>query len=90
ASEDIHLVLQAADYWLRVRAHHQRGEFAQYGYFRGVELQDRPPVLCLIAPGFRFHPSTEVILRYLSPEIEVQRIGLNEGWRQGIQVVFRN
>lgn len=90
ASEDIHLVLQAADYWLRVRAHHQRGEFAQYGYFRGVELQDGPPVLCLIAPGFRFHPSTDIILRCLSPEIEVQRIGLNEGWRQGIQVVFRH
>jgi hypothetical protein len=89
AAEDIHLALQAADYWLRVRLHQQRGEFQKHGYFSGVQWQDRPPELCLVAPGFRFHPATEVILRYLSPEIEVTRVGLNENWRAGIQVIFR-
>jgi len=89
ASEDIHLTLQAADYWLRVKLHHQRGEFAKYGYFRGVELQEAVPVLYLVAPGFRFHSTTEKVQRYLSPELEVVRIGLNEGWRSGLQVIFR-
>ncbi len=89
AAEDIHLVLQAADYWLRVWQHHQQGEFQAHGYFRGVELSGQPPILCLVAPGFRFHPANEVVLRYLSPEIEVVRIGLNEQWRAGIRVVFR-
>ena len=42
ASEHIHLPLQAADYWLRVRKHLERGEIARYGYFPGVELQQAP------------------------------------------------
>jgi hypothetical protein len=88
-AEDIHLALQAADYWLRVRTHQMRGEFQKYGYFGGLQLQDRPPELWLVAPGFRFHPATEVVLRYLSPEIQLTRVGLNENWRAGVQVIFR-
>jgi hypothetical protein len=89
AAEDIHLAMQAADYWLRVRAHQQRGEFQPHGYFGGLQLQDKPPELCLVAPGFQFHPATEVIMRYLLPEIEVTRVGLNENWRAEVQVIFR-
>jgi hypothetical protein len=33
ASEHIHLLVQAADYWLRVRRHLELGEFRAYGYF---------------------------------------------------------
>lgn len=89
ASQDLHLPLQAADYWLRVRAHQQAGDFHRCGYFTGVELQSAAPLLYLVAPGFQFHPSTDVVLRYLSPEMQVTRIGLNEGWRRGVQVIFR-
>jgi hypothetical protein len=89
AAEDIHLALQSADYWLRVREHQQRGEFQQHGYFGGVQWQEKPPELWLVAPGFQFHPATEIILRYLSPQIEVTRVGLNENWRAGFQVIFR-
>ncbi len=89
ASEDLHLPLQAVDYWLRVRAHHREGDFPRYGYFTGVELDPRPPLVWLVAPGLRFHAAVELIQRYLSPEIQVTRIGLNENWRRGIQVVFR-
>ncbi len=89
AAEDIHLVLQAVDYWLRVRWHLQQDDFQRYGYFTGLELHRKPPLLYLVAPGFRFHPSTDVLLRYLSPEVEVTRVGLNENWRRGPQVVFR-
>lgn len=89
ASEDVQLPLQAVDYWLRVSAHHREGDFLRYGYFPGVELRPEPPLLWLVAPGLRFHPATDVILRYLSPEIQVTRIGLNETWRRGLQIVFR-
>jgi hypothetical protein len=89
AGEDIHLPLQAVDYWLRVRRHQRAGDFPRYGYFSDVQLDARPPLLWLVAPGLRFHPSTETLLRYLSPEIEVSRIGLNEDWRGGPSVVFR-
>jgi hypothetical protein len=45
--------------------------------------------LFLVAPGFRFHPSIDIVLRYLSPEIEIARIALAENWRCGLRVVFR-
>jgi len=89
ASEDIQLVSQAVDYWLRVRWHHDRDDFRRYGYFPEVPLSAKPPLLFLVAPGFRFHPSTDIVLRYLSPEIEITRIGLAENWRRGLRVIFR-
>jgi len=89
ASEDIHLVMQAVDYWLRVRFHHEQEDFSRYGYFPEIRLNAKPPLLFLVAPGFRFHPSTDIVLRYLSPEIEIARIALAENWRRGLRVVFR-
>jgi hypothetical protein len=89
ASEDIHVVMQAVDYWLRVRWHHDQDDFRRYGYFPGVALLRKPPLLFLIAPGFRFHPSNDIVLRYLSRKIEVVRIGLGENWRKSLRVVFR-
>jgi hypothetical protein len=89
ASEDIHLALQGMDYWLRVRWHLQLGDFPRYGYFAGIELQPKPPLLFLVAPGFRFHPATDTLLRYILPEVECVRVGLNEDWRRGLKVVFR-
>ena len=89
ASEDIHVVMQAVDYWLRVRWHHDQDDFRRFGYFPDVALQPKPPILLLIAPGFQFHPSNDIVLRYLSREIEVVRVGLGENWRRGLRVVFR-
>jgi hypothetical protein len=88
-SEDVNLVLQAVDYWLRVCWHQQQADFQRYGYFSGIELQAKSPLLYLVAPGLRFHPATDVILKHLTPQIETQRVGLNENWRAGIQVIFR-
>ena len=89
AAEDIHLVLQAVDYWLRVRWHHQQEDFQRYGYFPGTHVQPKAPLLYLVAPGFQFHPATDVLLRYLARDVEVARVGLNENWRRGLRVVFR-
>ncbi len=87
--EHLHLPLQAADYWLRVRWHQQQNDFARCGYFPGVALQAKPPVVYLVAPGLRFHPSTDTLLRFLSCEMEVTRVGLAEDWRRGLRVIFR-
>jgi hypothetical protein len=89
ASEHIHLPLQAADYWLRVRCHLLSGEITRYGYFPGVELQKTPPLVYLVAPALRFHPSTDELLKFLSPELEIVRVGLAESWRRGLRVVMR-
>jgi hypothetical protein len=89
ASEHIHLPLQAADYWLRIRRHLESGDIARYGYFPGIELQPSPPLVYLVAPALRFHPSTDDLLRHLSPELEVVRVGLAERWRRGLRVVMR-
>ncbi len=89
ASEDIQMPMQAVDYWLRVRRHQREGDFQRFGYFPGIELDPKPPLVWLVAPGLRFHPAADTLLKYLSPEIQISRIGINENWRRGIKVVFR-
>jgi hypothetical protein len=89
ADEDIHLPLQGLDYWSRVEWHHARGEFPRFGYFEGRELSIQKPLLFLVAPALHVHPSTDTLLRYLSPEIEWEFVGIDERWREGVKVVFR-
>lgn len=89
AAEDIHLPLQGLDYWMRVKWHLDRGEFASRGYFPGVELSPQPPRLLLVSPGVEFHPTTETVLRFFPPEVEVERVGVGEDWRRVLRVVFR-
>jgi hypothetical protein len=89
ASADLHLPLQALDYWIRVKWHLDRGEFPAHGYFPGLLLRPDPPRLLLVSPSLEFHPTTETILSYFSPAIDVERIGLAADWRKGLQVMFR-
>lgn len=100
ADEDLHLALQALDYWVRVRQHqlplpgaHADGKPAtdlqRFGYFPGKQLRPESPLLYLIAPALRIHPATEIVLRYLSPEVDWTLIALDERWREKIRVVFR-
>jgi len=89
ASEDIHLPLQALDYWMRVRWHLERGDFASAVYFPGLQLLREPPRLLLVAPALMFHPSNETVLGYLSPDVRVERIGTGLEWQKGLQVLFR-
>ncbi|HXZ39776.1 MAG TPA: hypothetical protein VEG68_03480, partial [Terriglobales bacterium] len=89
ADEDIHLPLQGVDYWSRVAWHHARGEFQRFGYFPGQELSREKPLLLLVAPAFHVHPATDTLLRYVSPEIAWELVGIDERWREGVRVVFR-
>jgi hypothetical protein len=87
ASEDIHLPLQALDYWMRADWHLKAGELD--AFFPGTRLSLIAPRLLLIAPGVRFHSSNEIVLGYFSKDIETERVGLNLEWQQGLKVAFR-
>ena len=87
--QDIHLPLQALDYWMRVKWHLDRGEIAESGHFTGIPLGTEAPRLLLVAPALEFHPSNETVLRFFSPEIPVERVGLGVQWRQELKVMFR-
>lgn len=89
ATENPELPLQAADYWQRIRHQQYRGDLAKNGYFAPLQLQAAPPIVYLVAPALRFHPTTETILSYLDPEMEIIRVGLAESWRRGLRVVMR-
>ena len=89
ATENVDLPFQAADYWSRIRWHQLQGDFARYGYFPGLELQPASPLVYLIAPALRFHPTTDILQRYLSRDMEIIRVGLAESWRRGLRVMFR-
>jgi hypothetical protein len=89
ASEDLHLPLQALDYWIRVRWHALRDDFSRLGYFPGKSLRPVPPRLLLVAPALCFHPTTEALVEYLSPEAHVDIIGLGMDWRNQVKVMFR-
>jgi len=102
ADDDLHLPLQALDYWIRVRALNDdrqpvagseggrlRSAFERAGYFPGTEVSAQPPRMLLAAPALRIHPANETVLRYLSPEVEWELIALTEHWRRELKVVFR-
>jgi hypothetical protein len=100
ADEDLQLPLQALDYWIRVRALNDDRQaappsatplsaFERNGYFSGAEVSPLPPRLLLAAPALRVHPANEPVLRYLSPAIEWELLGLTEHWRRELKVVFR-
>jgi hypothetical protein len=99
ADEDLHLPLQALDYWIRVRALNDDrapgpggrmiSAFERAGYFAGTEVSPLPPRLVLAAPALRIHPANATVLRYLSPQVEWELIAVAEQWRSELRVVFR-
>jgi hypothetical protein len=100
ADEDLHLPLQALDYWIRVRtlnadrktvggAGQPLSAFERAGYFTGNEVSELDPRLLLAAPALRIHPANETVLRYLSPRVDWELIAFGEHWRSELKIVFR-
>jgi len=52
-------------------------------------LQQATPLVYLVAPALRFHPTTDQLLNCLASELEIVRVGLAESWRRGLRVVMR-
>jgi hypothetical protein len=99
ADEDLHLPMQALDYWIRVRAlnaDRQAGAggsrpvsaFERQGYFTGAEVSALEPRLLLVAPALRIHPANEPVLRYFSPQVEWELIAVSEHWRRDLKKVI--
>jgi len=86
---DPDLPMQALDYWGRVIQHNENGDFERRGYFSGIHLTRRHPRIYLVSPVFSFHDTTESLLRYLDPELEVWKIAVNEDWRCGVRIIRR-
>ncbi len=87
ASEDLHLPMQALDYWMRIAWHAERRELDHL--FPGLALQSIQPKLILLAPAIQFHSTHAAVLRYFSPQIDVERVGVNSEWRDELRVILR-
>lgn len=88
-NEDREHVFQGVDYWRRVEAHRRRGHISTAKLFGHREISDESPLVYLVAPALRFHPSFRTLARMIAPDIEVYRFDINEDWRGGVRVVRR-
>lgn len=88
-AEDREHVLQGADYWRRVEAHRRRGHIANAKLFGDRVIRDEPPLVYLVAPTLRFHPSFHTLARLIASDIEIYRFDINEDWRAGVRVMRR-
>jgi hypothetical protein len=87
ASEDIHLPIQALDYWIRTKWHAERGELSEL--FPRIAITDFTPKLILAAPALAFHPANATVLRYFRRDMDVERVGVNSNWKNGLRVMLR-
>ncbi len=88
-SADPDLPVQALDYWGRVIQHSKNGDFERRGYFSEIRLNRQKPKIYLVSPVFSFHDSTESVLRYLDPDLDVWKIAINDDWRCGVRIMRR-
>jgi len=89
ADDDMHLPLQALDYWIRIRALHRAGEIGRRGYFPGIELSAEDPLLCCVAPALHIHPANETVCRALAPSVPWELMAIDEHWRTDCRVLLR-
>lgn len=87
--EDREHVLQGADYWRRVEAHRRRGHLSRAKLFGERRIRDEPPLVYLVAPTLRFHPSFRKLAQMIAGDIEIYRFDINEDWRSGVRVMRR-
>jgi hypothetical protein len=86
-SEDIHLPVQALDYWMRIKWHAEQNQLQHL--FPAVPLAPLAPKLLLVAPAMSFHSSCATVLRQFSSEIEVERVGIKSDWQDAFRAVLR-
>lgn len=82
-------VLQGIDYWQRVEAHRRRGHIARAKLFGDRKISNESPLVYLVAPTLRVHPSFNALARSIDPDIEIYRFDINEDWRAGVRVMRR-
>jgi hypothetical protein len=88
-SEDREHVLQGVDYWQRVELHRRRDHISRAKLFGDRTISDQSPLVYLVAPTLRVHPSFQTLARAIAPDIEMYRFDINEDWRSGVRVMRR-
>jgi len=88
-TEDREHVFQGVDYWRRVEAHRRRGHIATAKLFGDRAIANESPLVYLVAPMLRFHPSFATLAHTIAPDIEIYRFDINEDWRSGVRVMRR-
>src|SRR5436305_5097465 len=88
-NEDREHVFHGVDYWRRVEAHRRRGHISSAKLFGEREISDESPLVYLVAPTLRFHPSFRTLAKMIAPDVEIYRFDINEDWRGGVRVVRR-
>lgn len=82
-------VLQGVDYWQRVEAHRRRGHITRAKLFGNRKISNESPLVYLVAPTLRVHPSFNALARSIDGDIEIYRFDINEDWRAGVRVMRR-
>ncbi len=82
-------VLQGIDYWQRVEAHRRRGHITRAKLFGERKISNESPLVYLVAPTLRVHPSFNALARSIDADIEIYRFDINEDWRAGVRVMRR-
>ena len=82
-------VLQGVDYWQRVESHRRRGNIARTRLFGDRKIKNEPPLIYLVAPTLRVHPSLKTLAHAIAPDLEIYRFDINEDWRSGVRVMRR-
>ena len=91
ASEDIHLPLQALDYWIRVKWHLDAREFSSTRLFSRIRVDATSLHACSWSrPRSIFIPPMNACCDYFSPGIPVERVGVGLQWRRELKVVSRS
>ena len=44
----------------------------------------------LVAPALDWHPSNETVMKYFSPQIPAERIGVGIEWKKELRIMFRS
>lgn len=82
-------VLQGVDYWQRVESHRRRGNIVRARLFGDRKIRNEPPLIYLVAPTLRVHPSLTTMAHAIAPDLEIYRFDINEDWRAGVRVMRR-
>jgi hypothetical protein len=86
---DPDLPFQSLDYWLAVERHRKAGDFASGGYFEGVDIQDAPAILIVVAPLLSFHRTFDRLVEFLPSEAPLIQVGIADTWKRDIRVLRR-
>ena len=84
---DAPMIYQAADYWRKIELQRRRGNLQKAKIFGDLEIADRPALVFLVAPTLSFHYHFDFLSQAVTPEIEIYRFNLNEGWREDLKVM---